>query len=307
MEVSFHFLLFLYHIWYKCVQLRKKYLQVFVLKIKQWNLGATWENTLGKMQRVKGNSSDGHLESQHFAGDCNLIVPAELAWDAAEISSLFSLFQPTQRILVRAVTTITPLKWRKGDLSASEHLSFVLHEKSSFVSLPAFPTTAAVPSSPWVWDDSSWHLWVTNAKDAEMSIKLHSHFPMTTTPQFTIKLETQRKQVIVGCSGFFLVFFFFNLLLWNIKLQWSLLAVPFTSFLRRLVWTDLLKLLQEFLLQQIPYVECSSHGLGRLSGFQASLQYKNPTLDQWCSLTAFWHKMQSVNYDVFLYLEFSLI
>lgn len=208
MEVSFHFLLFLYHIWYKCVQLRKKYLQVFVLKIKQWNLGATWENTLGKMQRVKGNSSDGHLESQHFAGDCNLIVPAELAWDAAEISSLFSLFQPTQRILVRAVTTITPLKWRKGDLSASEHLSFVLHEKSSFVSLPAFPTTAAVPSSPWVWDDSSWHLWVTNAKDAEMSIKLHSHFPMTTTPQFTIKLETQRKQVIVGCSGFFLVFFF---------------------------------------------------------------------------------------------------
>lgn len=65
---------------------------------------------LGKTRRVKGNSSDGHLEPQRFAGGCNLIAPTKLAYDAAEVSSLFPLFQPTQRILVREVTTITPLK-----------------------------------------------------------------------------------------------------------------------------------------------------------------------------------------------------
>lgn len=30
-------------------------------------------------------------------------------------------------------------------------------------------------------------------------------------------------------------------------------------------------------------------------GSQASLQHKNPTLDQWCSLTAFWHKRTSLS------------
>lgn len=70
---------------------------------------------------------------------------------------------------------------------------------------------------------------------------------MTTTPQFTIKLEIQWKQIIVG------QIFFFNLMLWKIKFQHSLFAVPFISFLRRLVWTGLPKLQQEFLLRQIPH------------------------------------------------------
>lgn len=58
---------------------------------------------------------------------------------------------------------------------------------------------------------------------------------MTTTPQFTIKLEIQWKQNIVRQ-----IFFFFSLLnfmLWKIKFQHSFFAATFTSFLRRLVLT----------------------------------------------------------------------
>lgn len=54
--------------------------------------------------------------------------------------------------------------------------------------------------------------------------------PVTTTPQFTIRLENQWKQIVVGQNSY--------LLLRNTKLRRGSLIAPFGSFLSRLVWTD---------------------------------------------------------------------
>lgn len=149
----------------------------------------------------------------------------------------------TQRILVTEVTTIAPLKRRKGFVSASQHLSFILHEKSSFFSLsqhcpqlisPRLQQRLSPARQYKMTQAGIYESQTQRMQKCQLSYTATS--PMTTTPQFTIKLEIQWKRIVVGQN--------FYLLLWNIKLQRSLL-VPFASFLSRLVWTHLLKPLQQ--------------------------------------------------------------
>lgn len=117
---------------------------------------------------------------------------------------------------------------------------------ASFIHSTRKVLSSSLPAQPWA--PSSQRVQMTQAsiyesqtqrmQKCQLSYTVTSL--MTTTPQFRIKLEIQWIQIIVG------QIFFFYLMLWKIKFQHSLFAVPFISFLWRLVWTGLPKLQQEF-------------------------------------------------------------